>query len=795
MLATSITYVAGWVIGDFALRRRLGVAAHPGDVRPARADRRRVRRRRWGRLACPERDRRPVRHVHRRLARCRCWSVPWSSAAWLSQVSWSPASRRSRNPWQPSGPGWDADDRSFAGCGADAGAVAPATVPGQGVDSVDDVDDHRSTRPLPAAGPGRSRRTDTDRRHPLLAGQGPRPQPRRRDPRAHPRRARRARLDQPAHSPPVASPPRPSPWSTTPPRASGDPQAPGGAAYVVNEWIDGETLADRLTDGPMPEREVRTVLRRLAEGVAEAHRVGLAVGGLTTRERRPAPQRAGGAARGPRGHRHHRRRHRRAGRAARGLPDRPGPRRARAAAADRPLRPGGPGPPRAVHRAGPGPVQRRRDGRPAGRAPPQRLRIRRHRSPPRPPRRRRRTPTAAGCAGCATGGPRPAPRTPRRAPAANRAARATPVHPCGSTRTPCPRSPRAAAHAGRRPAAAGRPRRRHHRRRHRSRRRPAPTPGATAPPTAGPAPTRSRLDRRLRRRRRSACWGTAVRPPRRLRRPARPTIDEDGARRHRFLVIGLPLLALAVVVALAVVDRATPSSRSPGDVDDVEGSTPSPSPRPPAASASAPAPAGLGHPDRRRRRVRPGRGRRARARRGRAARLRRRPRHRLVDVHATAARRRSATSRTASACSSTSAAPQAVAGVDADQHQPRRDRGDPHRRRAAGTDLDGFDPGRRRHDRGHHAVRLRGAGHRPRTCWSGSPVWCRAATASPPTSPRSTVQAGRLTEASWGARRPGNAAPTIRVVPPVTPRPPDPRPGRDDRRKPRDPAGRARRHP
>jgi hypothetical protein len=62
---------------------------------------------------------------------------------------------------------------------------------------------------------------------------------------------------------------------------TGDPQAPGGAAYVVNEWIDGETLAERLTRGPMPDREVRTVLRRLAEGVAEAHRVGLAVGGLT----------------------------------------------------------------------------------------------------------------------------------------------------------------------------------------------------------------------------------------------------------------------------------------------------------------------------------------------------------------------------------------------------------------------------------------------------------------------------------------------------------------------------------
>jgi eukaryotic-like serine/threonine-protein kinase len=62
---------------------------------------------------------------------------------------------------------------------------------------------------------------------------------------------------------------------------TGDPNAPGGAAYVVNEWIDGETLSERLTRGPMPEREVRTVLRRLAEGVAEAHRVGLAVGGLT----------------------------------------------------------------------------------------------------------------------------------------------------------------------------------------------------------------------------------------------------------------------------------------------------------------------------------------------------------------------------------------------------------------------------------------------------------------------------------------------------------------------------------
>ncbi|MCU1615971.1 MAG: uncharacterized protein JWO98_3511 [Frankiales bacterium] len=62
---------------------------------------------------------------------------------------------------------------------------------------------------------------------------------------------------------------------------AGGPTA-GSAAYVVNEWIDGESLTERLGRGPLPSREARTVLRRLAEGVAEAHRVGLAVGGLTT---------------------------------------------------------------------------------------------------------------------------------------------------------------------------------------------------------------------------------------------------------------------------------------------------------------------------------------------------------------------------------------------------------------------------------------------------------------------------------------------------------------------------------
>ncbi|WP_324275123.1 hypothetical protein [Blastococcus brunescens] len=87
-----------------------------------------------------------------------------------------------------------------------------------------------------------------------------------------------------APSPPADWPPPRWRWSTTPRRVSGvgrGRRRARGAAYVVNEWIDGETLAERLTRGPMPDREVRTVLRRLAEGVAEAHRVGLAVGGLT----------------------------------------------------------------------------------------------------------------------------------------------------------------------------------------------------------------------------------------------------------------------------------------------------------------------------------------------------------------------------------------------------------------------------------------------------------------------------------------------------------------------------------
>jgi eukaryotic-like serine/threonine-protein kinase len=56
-------------------------------------------------------------------------------------------------------------------------------------------------------------------------------------------------------------------------------------------------------------------------------------------------------------------------------------------------------------------------------------------------------------------------------------------------------------------------------------------------------------------------------------------LDEDGARRHRLVVVGLPLLALLIVIALAwwIGDKVLSVA---GDVDEVPGSTP---------SASAPA--------------------------------------------------------------------------------------------------------------------------------------------------------------------------------------------------------------
>jgi hypothetical protein len=79
--------------------------------------------------------------------------------------------------------------------------------------------------------------------------------------------------------------------------------------------------------------------------------------------------------------------------------------------------------------------------------------------------------------------------------------------------------------------------------------------------------------------------------------PPTGDIDEDGARRHRFVVIGLPLIALVVVVALAVWLGKSVLSVA-GNVDEVEGSTPSVGGSSAAANggSSAPAPAGSAIP-------------------------------------------------------------------------------------------------------------------------------------------------------------------------------------------------------
>ena len=305
----------------------------------------------------------------------------------------------------------------------------------------------------------------------------------------------------------------------------------------------------------MPDREVRTVLRRLAEGVAEAHRVGLAVGGLSPDNVVLRPNGLVGLRAVP---------------AATGTidgdiaalgalleacltglaPTEGGPGRSR------PVRPAGPRPPRTVHRAGPGPVERRGDGLPARRAsahrPGQRLEL-----APAPhgaaPRRHRQRVAS------------PAPGAPARGGAVAPVTDGEAVRMDPETMPPVPQV-RPVTGAALPPAAlggdtidAGRV---------------APRGAYAVPPVAptrrprrsGPGATRtSRSTSGLRRR----LW--------RLRRP--PTgdtdldDDEDGARRHRFVVIGLPLLALAVVVALAWWVGTTLLDVT-DSVDEVQGSDP-----------------------------------------------------------------------------------------------------------------------------------------------------------------------------------------------------------------------------
>ena len=46
----------------------------------------------------------------------------------------------------------------------------------------------------------------------------------------------------------------------------------GDVDFLTMEFLEGETLADKLRDGPLPEEKARTIARQLCAGLAEAHR-------------------------------------------------------------------------------------------------------------------------------------------------------------------------------------------------------------------------------------------------------------------------------------------------------------------------------------------------------------------------------------------------------------------------------------------------------------------------------------------------------------------------------------------
>ena len=50
----------------------------------------------------------------------------------------------------------------------------------------------------------------------------------------------------------------------------------GGQAYVVLEWVSGETLTDMLTDGPLDPARACSLISEAARALAGAHAVGQA---------------------------------------------------------------------------------------------------------------------------------------------------------------------------------------------------------------------------------------------------------------------------------------------------------------------------------------------------------------------------------------------------------------------------------------------------------------------------------------------------------------------------------------
>jgi serine/threonine protein kinase len=59
--------------------------------------------------------------------------------------------------------------------------------------------------------------------------------------------------------------------------------ARGEVDFFTMEFLEGETLADRLHRGPLPPSEARSIARQISAGLAEAHRYGVVHGDLKSR--------------------------------------------------------------------------------------------------------------------------------------------------------------------------------------------------------------------------------------------------------------------------------------------------------------------------------------------------------------------------------------------------------------------------------------------------------------------------------------------------------------------------------
>jgi putative peptidoglycan lipid II flippase len=66
---------------------------------------------------------------------------------------------------------------------------------------------------------------------------------------------------------------------------AGDPDdgfdhEPSGGAYIAGQWVDGATLTDLLTGGPLDAEVATALTTRIADAVGEAHRNGIALGAV-----------------------------------------------------------------------------------------------------------------------------------------------------------------------------------------------------------------------------------------------------------------------------------------------------------------------------------------------------------------------------------------------------------------------------------------------------------------------------------------------------------------------------------